>query len=366
MISFYLLWCIGYLILLGWLSQQWPKGQPSLELSRGAKNVSLIIPFRNEAQNVSRLLKELKKLEAENLEILLIDDQSEDDSFARFNQGARAIAGLSVLKSPGLGKKAALDFGIKNSKGEIVLTSDADCSFPEFWLDGMLSSFEDPPVQLVAGPVLSRLNGKGFFQKFQQIEWGSILLLTQFSFSQNNPLMCSGANLAFRKSAFSEVRGYQGNEQILSGDDEFLLKKIANHFGPGSCRYLPFQECLVWTAAQDSWGSLINQRIRWAGKWRLHRSFFHVLSSFGAFVFQVVWGMSFILLLKPGAWLLLILIWGLKIYGEKKTLGKVLKSFEVRLPFGVFILTSLIHPVYVLCIAFGSIRGKFAWKGRSN
>ncbi|TDQ15022.1 cellulose synthase/poly-beta-1,6-N-acetylglucosamine synthase-like glycosyltransferase [Algoriphagus boseongensis] len=367
MISFYLLWCIGYFILLALLSQKWPKDHLTFPFRPLSKKVSLIIPFRNEQENALPLLKELKKMEQENLEILLVDDQSEDDSFQIFLENSKGFSSLRLLRSPGIGKKAALDFGIKNAQGDLILTSDADCFFPDNWVENMVSAFDDIHVQLVAGPVISDKKEFSFSLSFQQIEWASILLLTNFSFQNQAPLMCSGANLAFRKIAFLEVEGYQGNEHLLSGDDEFLLKKIFSRFGPDSCKYLPSSAVLVNTSAQDTWAGLINQRVRWAGKWKVHHSFSHGFASLLAFGIQIIWLSSFYFLFhNPKFWLMMLVLWGAKVQAEKMALGKVLDSLEVPRSNFDFILTSIIHPFYVIRVGIGAILGKFSWKGRSN
>lgn len=367
MVSFYLFWCLSYFVLLSWLARNWPKAQINLSFRPLEEKVTLVIPFRNEQSNSDSLFRALINLSNPGLEILLVDDQSEDNSYEIFNQWEEEIFGLKVLKSPGIGKKAALELGIGVAEGSIILTSDADCQFPLDWVRHLSDPFANKEVQLVAGPVISRERRSGFFQRFQQIEWSSILLMTNYFFQQKKPLMCSGANLAFRKSAFEQVKGYQGNEQFLSGDDEFLLKKISLEFGEEACIYLPFEEALVVTTPQNDWTSLLNQRIRWAGKWKLHRSLSHALISILAFLAQLVWISSVFFFYTEKKYLIfLVLIWASKIQSERKVLGSILESLGVRVAPWDYLSTGLIHPFYVIWVGLGVIRGKFTWKGRSN
>jgi biofilm PGA synthesis N-glycosyltransferase PgaC len=367
MISFYLFWCLGYFGMVVWLAQKWPKPSSRPHFSPHYKSVSLIIPFRNEIKNAKRLLTQLQKISSPDLQIILVDDQSEDGSYEFFVQNQSKIAQFLVIKSPGIGKKSALEHGIRMASGELILTTDADCQFPDYWVESMRAPFSNAGVQLVAGPVLSVSELKGFFAFFQQIEWASILLVTQYFFSKKAPLMCSGANLAFRKSAFLEVDGYQGNAHLLSGDDEFLLKKISRRFGGKSCVYLPFRETLVTTDPHFTWSDLLNQRIRWAGKWSVHRSFSHGLTAVFSFLAQLIWIGSLGLFFLGGlGWFVFGTVWGIKIGAERMAMGKVLGQFEIKLPFPHFVLTCLTHPVYVLAVGLGALRGKFIWKGRSN
>lgn len=367
MIGFYLFWCLVYLTVHLWLAQKWPKNDLFKPSSYLDPLLTLVIPFRNEGRNIPKLASEIEKIISDNLEVLLVDDQSEDDSWqlASFHFGE--MEGVRLVKSLGVGKKAALSHGIFLAQGEIILTSDADCEFPEAWPKKMASAFSDSNVQLVAGPVLSKETGNAFFQKFQLIEWCSILLMTQFYFSRKQPLMCSGANLAFRKQAFMEVGGYAGNEQILSGDDEFLLKKVVKRFGADSCVYLPAREALVYTMPQLSWTDLLRQRIRWSGKWKKHRSISHGFSSVLAFLVQVIWVSSIFLFAKDWNGLFFLgVIWMLKALAENLSLRKVGKGMGRKASLADYILTSMIHPFYVICVGLGTLFIKVKWKGRSQ
>lgn len=367
MIGFYLLWCLGYLAVHLWLAKKWPKRHQSPVSEDFYLSVTLIIPFRNERPNLPTLAAELKRIASPNLEILLIDDHSEDGSSEFLEDLMKGIQGVQVLQCPGAGKKAALDFGISQARGEIILTSDADCKFPDDWVKKMTYSFRQSEVMLVAGPVVSEAKGTRFFEKFQQIEWFSILLLTQVSFSRKQPLMCSGANLAFRKKAFEEVNGYSGNEKWLSGDDEFLLKKVVGWFGPESCVYLPLREVLVTTNPQANWRALVKQRIRWAGKWKAHRSFSHAFSAIIAFLAQLIWLGSIYLIGQNGSALAFFgVIWVIKILAEKASLDKVRGSLGFKPSHGYFILTSLIHPFFVIWVGLGTLFIKVRWKGRTQ
>jgi len=366
MISFYLLWTSCYFVLLSLLKKKWPKFKPEGKFIGEFPLVSILIPFRNEMENLENLSKELLKLNYPELEILLIDDHSEDGSLAFLQSKFQSKNHIKILQSPGIGKKKALEFGVDASTGDLILCSDADCRFSADWVRNMVVPFLDPKIQLVAGPVLSE-GQSSYFQRFQQIEWSSILLLTQYSFNQMRPLMCSGANLAYRKSAFLSVNGYDLNIQLLSGDDEFLLKKIHRHFGRESCVFLPSVESLVFTESLKNVSELINQRIRWAGKWKIHRDLSHALAAVSSFLAQLVWFGSFILV-ALGAWgiFTFAMVWIGKIFSERFALGKVLKELKVKLSFWDFLKTGIIHPFYVIFVAIGSVRGKFTWRGRSN
>ncbi|MEB2775584.1 glycosyltransferase [Algoriphagus sp. D3-2-R+10] len=366
MLSFYLIWSLSYLALLWWMSRFWEiNGYKAIDLSF-TPLVTLIIPFRNEAKNIPSLSLNLKKLSYPSLEILLIDDHSEDDSFRLLEKCFSENQNVQVLRSQKEGKKSALELGVKLANGEIILCSDADCDFQDFWIERMVLSFQNPKVQLVAGAV--QVEGKGeFLDVFQAIDWASILLLTNYSFANKAPLMCSGANLAYRKEAFEQVNGYDGNREFPSGDDEFLMKKIHKLYGKGACYYLATLDSLVKTKPEPTWNALINQRVRWASKWNAHSSISHALSSAAAFFTQLVWiGSAYLIFLGGKGVLAFALVWAIKIYAEQLSLGKVLKTLGSK-PSNLSILqTSFVHPFYVLRVGIGALSGKFTWKGREN
>lgn len=328
--------------------------------------VSLLIPFRNEAKNIPSLNLNLMKLKYPNLEILLIDDNSEDDSFELLQKTFVENQKVQVLRSRDMGKKRALEFGVKVATGQIILCSDADCEFSEFWIERMVLPFQDPKIQLVAGTVMVEEKAE-FLHEFQSLDWASILLLTNYSFSQKNPLMCSGANLAYRKEAFEKVNGYEGNREFASGDDEFLLKKINKEFGKEACHYMVFSDSLVKTKPEPTWESLINQRVRWASKWKAHFSISHALSALAAFLVQLVWiGSLYLVFLGAKGLLAFGLVWLIKMAAEKISLGKVLKTLGKHPSNTLILQTSVVHPFYVLRVGIAALSGKFTWKGREN
>ncbi|MCH6198788.1 glycosyltransferase [Aquiflexum sp. LQ15W] len=366
MLTFYLLFGIVYGLLLLLLHKIWKQKRRIFPKFREPELVTILIPYRNEEQKIPTLFGQLSGLSQRPLQLVFINDHSEDAGKKKLDELIESLSDEQLdvfsLEGEGEGKKAALKTGINKAFGGIVLTTDADCFLPKNWVEEMIRPFSDESIKMVAGSVLPK-GDIGFFEQFQQIEWASILLVTQAGFHLGSPIMCSAANMAYRKSAFLEVEGYQGNEDFLSGDDEFLLKKMVNKFGPESVVYL--QESLVYTQPQGSWKALFSQRIRWASKWKSHKSLSHALASVLPVAVQVAFLLSFSLLFMgiPGM-LVFAAVWILKIYFETKVLGNVLRSFGIRPHWIWFLFTGIGHPVYVLVSAFGALFVKFEWKGR--
>jgi cellulose synthase/poly-beta-1,6-N-acetylglucosamine synthase-like glycosyltransferase len=366
MLTFYLLFGIVYGLLLVLLDKTWSQKPIEFLKNREPELVTILVPYRNEEPNIPVLFGQILGLFHRPLQVVFVNDHSEDAGKMKLEELIQTVADdhLEILSmdSSGEGKKAALKSGLDKSIGSIVLTTDADCFLPRDWVEEMISPFAKDSTMMAAGPVLPK-GDHGFFQNFQQIEWASILLVTQAGFYFQSPIMCSAANMAYRKSAFLEVDGYQGNENYLSGDDEFLLKKMVKKYGPESVVYE--RENLVYTQPQSSWNKLFSQRIRWASKWKSHQSLFHMLAAILPVAVQVIFLLSFSLLFEGIAGILIFaVVWFLKIYFEFRTLGKVLGSFGIRPHFFWFSCTGIVHPIYVLVSALGALFVKFEWKGR--
>ena len=366
--AFYLLFILLYVLLLWSMERRWlQKGAPVSDLVYKGK-VALLVPFRNEAEHLPGLLTHLERLHYPLAQLIFIDDDSSDDSAGMVSDFIRErnLSSWVLLKSRGIGKKAALTTGVHFAQADIILTTDADCMLPPDWVQRMVQAFTQPEIELVAGSVITG-SASGFFARFQQIEWASILLLTKYLFSTNRPLMCSGANLAYRKSAFLTVEGYSGNDMYPSGDDEFLLKKIVGRFGKQAVTYLHEREVLVETRSLASWSAFIQQRIRWAGKWRLHRSWSHALSAALAFGLAVVQLASLILLFGSREQALVFLVfWAIKTGVERRVLGEVLAVYHIQPSFHQYLASSFLHPIYVVLVGIRAIRGKYTWKGRRS
>ncbi|WP_373495609.1 glycosyltransferase [Aquiflexum sp.] len=367
MAIFYLLIGILYVIVLLQLLFLWNKEKALKPKVNPDRKVSILIPFRNELENIPIILRSILSLSYRPIEVLFIDDHSQDGGgrfLKDFLKKNNPRIPIKVIPNRGIGKKDAIETGIGEAGGEIIFTTDADCILPENWIEEKLWCFEDPEIQMVAGPVMTE-DKKGFFYSFQQIEWASILLVTKAGFELGSPIMCSAANMAYRKSAFLEVKGYQGNEHVLSGDDEFLLKKITKKFGAKAAVYLNDHKGLVFTRPQDTWKGLLVQRSRWAAKWKMHGNLSHLFSAVIPVLIQSLFLSSWILLFQEDfSKLVFIFLWFAKIGSERIVLGKVLADLRIHHGLINFILTSVIHPVFVIGTVVATFFGGGKWKGR--
>lgn len=325
---------------------------------------SIIIPVRNERRNILQLLRSIEELDyhKDSFEVLVVDDSSSDNTLGIlkdhvFSFTCRALS----LGSSEMGKKAAIELGVNEAKNEIIVTTDGDCQVPKNWLSSFSAVFDDQ-TKMVVGPV--KMSHSNFFGALQSFDFSVLIGYAASLVGMGVPSMSNGANLAYRKAIFKEVEGYKGNSQIPSGDDEFLLLKVVRKF-PGSIRFLKNSAAVVSTTPKETFNTLLNQRVRWLSKWKLHKKGQIVLAVLAvlfdnlamlAAVVGVVGGW-----LEP--WVLVAFIPRMLVKGIfSAQVNKLLGGVTNWLAVAVY---ELVYPFYVLLLSFVSIFGHYTWKGRA-
>jgi cellulose synthase/poly-beta-1,6-N-acetylglucosamine synthase-like glycosyltransferase len=336
----------------------------SVSSSKSSKGVfiSVVVAMRNEKENLTQLLESFSKLNYDNsnFEIILVDDHSEDGTETeaiRMSSGFSNVKIISLDKNR-FGKKAALTQGIDLAKGEVIATTDADCIVSHNWLQKISEGFHQETNMLIGAVALE--NKEGIFGKLQALEFTSVISTGLSLCALGKPTMCNGANLAFRKQIFKEVEGYSGNEQIASGDDEFLMRKIEAKY-PKSIKVMG--DCIVETKQQASLPEFTQQRLRWAGKWKANTSLFARSLAVFIFLVQILW-LALIIWsgISQSSIVLSFLI--LKVFVDFIFLFIACRLLKVKFHSIAFIALQFLYPFYVLYIGTFSHERNHQWKGR--
>jgi cellulose synthase/poly-beta-1,6-N-acetylglucosamine synthase-like glycosyltransferase len=358
-----LLCFLGYSCLLVAMIVGWRKTRPTpLPSEHNPVKLSVIIPLRNEAGRLPLLMGDLKLQRYTDFQIVLIDDHSNDNTLTIANDLSRHDARIKILTNPGEGKKKALQWGVENTSGDVIVTTDADVRVPADWLLTIAQCFETSSVDMLVGPV--KIEPKSFFDVLQSIEFAGLIGSTGAAIKLGYPVMANGANLAYRKEKFLEVGGYNDNFSIASGDDEFLLRKMIAQ--GAQIRFLANQDGIVSTAAQTTVTDFLSQRLRWAGKWKHNSSFYTVLLAIFIFLFQLMLIVGAVLeLTQPQKWLLpiAIVLMGRAI-AEAYFLKTVCRFLQVRWSWVAFLVLQVLYPFYVVGIGLFSNFLPNSWKGR--
>ena len=215
---------------------------------------TIVVPFRNEAENLPKLLYTISNLNypKELFEVILVDDESEEVFSAQCSVfSLQVVKNIRRSNSP---KKDAIETAIAIAKNEWIITTDADCLVQKDWLNSFDELIQEKDLKMIASGVCY-VPKSGFLHAFQTLDFLSLQGATIGSFGILKPFMCNGANFAYAKTFFEELNGFQGNEKIASGDDVFLLQK-AILSAPKKVGVLYAKESIVATKSGGSWSEL--------------------------------------------------------------------------------------------------------------
>jgi glycosyltransferase involved in cell wall biosynthesis len=323
---------------------------------------SIVVPFRNETENLPILLDSFSKLNyPENLfEVILVDDfSSEEYRVQTFKFKVSVIKNIRVSNSP---KKDAISTAMQTAENDWIITTDADCVVNENWFSTLDNYIQLHQVSMIAGAVSYEAKNS-FLHHFQQLDLASLQGATIGSFGLGKGFMCNGANFAYSKSFFQELNGFGGNDGIASGDDVFLLQKAIARF-PEKVHYLKSENNIVVTKPLDDWKSLFYQRVRWASKTGSYQS------RFGKGLGLVVFVGNFAWVFGVGCWLLglilfqdMVLLFLLKFMVDTILIYKA-NSFLTKNRMRFLVSGSLLYPFFSTSVALYSLFGKYEWKGR--
>lgn len=348
--------------------------------NRNRKNekpfVSIIIAARNEENHIGHILKDLmnQTYPKHKLEIIIVNDHSEDATgqiVETMSRKEQSIKYLDVTKTEkGLtAKKNALYQGIGISRGEIILTTDADCRVLSTWVKTLVSYFA-PDVGMVVG--FSQLGRKGekrsLFQKLQAIDFLSLMSAAQGSLNLTCPLAASGQNLAYRRSAFEEVGGFKEIGHRVSGDDVLLLQLIHQKTS-WKIRFAPSGRSYNTSEPEASFHDFFNQRKRWASNGsyqiRLNKFFyFFIIITFLLNASLFVNTMIVLAVSKPVFGLLICLAAKLCVEGFLILKGcSVYRRLDLLT---IFPLWFILQIPYILLVGLIGTVGQFTWKNRKH
>ncbi|MDQ6902956.1 MAG: glycosyltransferase [Bacteroidota bacterium] len=381
-LSISLLLLIPYIVLIlyyrqGWISLKSYTPQRTNTLS--TTFISVVIAARNEEKNISACIETIlnQTYPANLFEIIIVDDHSTDatvEIIKSFNAPNIRIIKLDEIE---LGqkvnsyKKKAIEAAINISRGDLIITTDADCILKPGWLENMASFYEDRKVVFIAAPVVYNDPSPGdsiftkFLKIFQSLDFITLQGISGASVHKKIHSMCNGANLAYEKKIFNEVEGFKGIDAIASGDDMLLMHKIEKKY-PERIGYLKSTNVIAQTQPAETLKEFMNQRIRWASKADKYTDpkitavlmlvyllngwifFMSVYSFFSKSAFHI-----FLLLIISKTLVEIFFIFPVARFFNKQ---KLLRWFVPAQPF---------HIIYTLIAGWLGKFGNYSWKGRT-
>ncbi|MDX2190946.1 MAG: glycosyltransferase [Bacteroidota bacterium] len=329
-------------------------------------NITVIVPFRNEIDQLINLLESLRFQDIPNnlVHIILVNDHSENVQLDKLKSYLKSytlsLELINLVQDEG--KKSAISIGVKQSNTELIACTDADSIVPPGWLSAIVDIYEHTMAKFIIGQVVYT-SDKSTWQNMQQIEFASLIGSSAVAASMGLPNMCNGANMAFAKSAFVEVGGYDGNDKVQSGDDIFLMHKIYNKY-PDAVKYLHNRLAVVETQPSHRFSDFLNQRNRWASKWMKYENVSTILLAI--YIFIVNMSAATLIILWPFNLYLIGVVLLARWIFEYIFLYAILRFLNKTLHLKDFIPLILVYPFYVVFFALSSQVVTYQWKGRKS
>jgi cellulose synthase/poly-beta-1,6-N-acetylglucosamine synthase-like glycosyltransferase len=382
LISITIVLFIPYVWLMLYYRKSW-KAIPAFEIPENANHylpfISIIIAARNEEKNIGKCIQSIiaQTYPSDRFEIIITDDHSTDqtvsvvESFQKENIRVLHLADFVFGQKLNSYKKKSIDTALQFAKGELIVTTDADCIAPKKWLETLAHFYKQKSPIFVALPVnfgdssTSDSLFKKLFKVFQSLDFLALQGITGAAVSKKIHAMCNGANLAYKKEVFFKVGGFEGIDKLASGDDMLLMQKIQAQY-PEEIAFLKSKEVIVNTAPAETLKDFMNQRIRWASKTGSYTDK-KIISVLLLVYLLNVWVLFLGILSCFFSEALSIFIISLVL----KTLAELLFMFPVSRFFGKqkqlwwFLPAQPFHILYTVIAGWLGQFGSYQWKGRN-
>ena len=324
-------------------------------------NISVIVAARNEEDNILECMTALNNLEypEDKIEIIIANDNSIDNTvniindFIKYKPKFKTLIpedGEGNLK----GKANAIDKAIKISNGEIILTTDADCTPNPQWAKTAASYFTKD-IAMVSG--YTTQHDSNLFEGMQAVDFVYLLSVAGGVMNLNKPMSCIGNNMSYRKSVYEEVGGYSSVE--FSVTEDFALLMAIHKIGKYKIIHPADPGLLVISKPCKNIKSLFHQKKRW-GVGGLQSEFagFAVMAS--------AWISHLCILLLPFLFSTsAFYIFLFKLLSDYFFIRPVYQKLNIKLNLKHFLVFEIYFVIYVFVLPLIVFSNpKVVWKGR--
>lgn len=330
------------------------------KVSSPSLNISIVIAFKNESKNLGNLFSSLNNLNypAENYELILIDDNSTDDSYQVAAMLVQGKSNYHLLKADNKkfpAKKGALEIGIAHSKFAYILITDADCLPSKNWLNGYAVLFEAGyDVLFGLAPFFQT---KGVINNISCFDNMRSHLLSFSLVKLNLPYSAAARNLGFRKTAFEKIGGFKNTLETFSGDDDLLIREAVKH--KLQIGIVDFKDTQVVSNTKLSLHDYIHQKARHTQTSR-HYLLVHM-------IILGLWHSSNILALFTLFFLitqpLVAIPFFIKLFLDIVTVLKFQKLFEYKFKVHQIIYLQILYEIFLVINFIFSFKKNIIWKG---
>jgi peptidoglycan-N-acetylglucosamine deacetylase len=233
------------------------RGRPEPAIADGGHPVTVLIPAFNEEKVIVTTVERILASDYRELDVLVIDDGSKDHTAYIVRSHFRDDPRVEVISIPNGGKANALNVGLANARGEVVVALDADTQFNTDTISRLVRWFDDPKVGAVAGnaKVGNRIN---MITRWQALEYIVAQNLERRALSALDAItVVPGAVGAWRREALAELGGFPA-DTLAEDQDLTIAIQVAGY------RALFDASAVAWTEAPATIKGLSKQRFRWA------------------------------------------------------------------------------------------------------
>jgi glycosyltransferase involved in cell wall biosynthesis len=385
-----------YIMVIAFFLYGWEKLKGFTPAQRECKTfVSVIVPMRNEQLTITRLLYDLygQNYPADLHEIIVVNDHSTDQSSQKAGYFQKDNIKILSLPESHAGKKAAIRFGIEAARGELIVTTDADCHIGNNWLRCLAEYYEKYSPVMILGPVIASprpsasgrtsspkeresglslhigeasLSGRGQeggFPQMQALELFSLLGSTAGAVANGYPIMCNGANLAFVKTIYPEIEHIYKNEKIRSGDDMFVMLELKKKY-PNKIHFLKSTEATVNTLLINNLFSFFRQRKRWAAKAKFYNDISISGTALIVFLVNMLLMTCLVIGFVKGNFFYFLILFLIKSAIDFPFLYRVTTFFGEKQLMRWFPVVQSFYFLYVCFTAIAAMITPITWKGR--
>lgn len=328
--------------------------------------LTIIICARNEEKTIVACLNSLIKqdYEATKLNLILINDASIDNTakYAEIVLKKSEINYKIISNTRQKGKKQSITNAMQFATTKLVVLRDADTyTTSSIWLKSISDFFCDTHADLIIAPVMLSDNN-GLLWALQAIENNTLAVLASGSAYYKKAFLCNGANLIFTKQLFEKTNGYTNHINIASGDDVLFLEDVKKIKG-AKINYLKSESALVYTYPAFTLKELINQKVRWASKYKHNSNKLNGLLAILSFFVNAFWLFSLLYsFLVPQTSQLGIIYMVIKLLIDSLLLFLASQFLKNKALLWYVIPVGFIYPLYACVIAIASFFIKPKWK----
>lgn len=369
--------CVHLLQVTGWAiqfqkAQQSPTDRPEVLDASSSSNISVVLPVRNEATALPKLLSDLAKGRRLPAEVIIVDDASEDGTLDAVAKIENLPFVIRSMDNPGRGKKPGLSAGIRAAQQPWVVQVDADVRVGPGFIGAIECHLrqhgESKDMLLLPLRLANQSKGapKRTFERLQSLDFAAMQGWAVAAVQRRRPAMASGGAWAWRAEAFPHD---DLKPEMASGDDVFALAALIARGDAQRVGWCGDPRAMASAATMPDLRSLIHQRVRWGAK---STAYPRALAEARrvAMVIALVHFTGVVLLLT--APLIGTAFWAAKALIDMAYTRSVAGAYGVFDGLGArqrakdLVLLALLHPLFIITTLFLMPFRKAKWKGRTT